>query len=97
MPESSPDKLHAHALKAERELEQLATGLARAGADPAAVKATTQMADVCRRLAAGIAKQGLAGRQSAPPEPQQPQQPPTMDTAANQLQAQLQARRAQQP
>lgn len=62
----STDQLHTHAIEAEKHLEQLATGLAEIGADPAAVKAISQMADVTRKIASGLAK---GGTQDEPEKP----------------------------
>lgn len=48
--------LHEVAVAAERNLEQLATGLAQAGADEKTVSAVTQMADVTREIVKALGK-----------------------------------------
>lgn len=85
-PEGSPAALHDHAIEAERHAEALATGLARISADPEAVKAVTQCADLMRQLAKGLAKQGLAGQEA---HAAAPAYPPTMDGATADLHQQL--------
>lgn len=64
------DSLHTHATVAEEAVEQLATGLAKAGADPAAVDTCTQMAGLLRKIATGLAKGGTPehGAAQAAPE-----------------------------
>lgn len=80
-------KLHDLALGAEKNLEALATGLAQNHADPGAVKAVSQMADVMRKILSAMGKQAQAEQ---PPAPR-----PTMDDAMNQT---MDAHRAaQQP
>jgi uncharacterized membrane protein YccC len=81
-------KLHDLCLGAEKNLEQLATALSQAGADPGAVKAVSQMADACRGLLKGMAQ---LAQQEQPPEPK----PHTMDTATSSMQQDLAARRGQ--
>lgn len=94
-----PTKLHSYALSAEKNLEALATGLAQLGGDEQAVKAVAKMADVCRQLAAGMAK--LAHHTPPPAQPEQPaqaqpaQQPQTMGTATDSMQQDLAAKRNQ--
>jgi uncharacterized membrane protein YccC len=77
-------KLHDLALGAEKNLEQLATALSQAGADPKAVKAVTQMADVCRGLLKGMAS--LAQKE-------QPPEQHTMGSATDSMQQDLAAQR----
>lgn len=60
---AATDQLHAHAMEAEKHLEQLATGIASVGADDNTVKAITQMADMCRQIAAKLAQ----GMKEEPP------------------------------
>lgn len=85
--------LHEHAIQAEKHLEQLATGLAAVGAPPEAVKSLAKMADVVRGLAQRL---GKPQQDQAPqPQPSQPQQRPTMQSATNDMQAELRARRQQ--
>lgn len=79
-------KLHDLCLGAEKNLEQLATALSQAGADPKAVKAVAQMADVCRQLLKGMAQ---LAQSEVPPEPK----PHTMDSATNSMQQDLAASR----
>lgn len=83
-------KLHDLCLGAEKNLEQLATALSQAGADPKAVKAVAQMADVCRQLLKGMAD---LAQKEAPPQPQAQAQPHTMDSATNSMQQDLAAQR----
>lgn len=82
----SAAKLHDSAVKAEKELEALATGLAQAGADPGAVKAVTQMADVVRKMVGMMAKQAQAEQPEAAK--------PTISSATDDMMA---ARPAAQP
>lgn len=92
MAEVTPEKLHQHAVAAEKHLEQLATGLGQAGAPDPAVKTVSQMADAVRKIV-----QSLAAAAQAQPAPEQEaapaQQPQTMDSATNDMQAELKARR----
>lgn len=74
--------LHDHALQAEQHLEALATGLAKAGADPAAIQTVTKMASVTRKLISALGKgQEETGDkeppadEEAPPEEDGPPQP----------------------
>lgn len=77
---ASTDKLHDHAVQAEKHAEALATGLAQVGADEAAVKTVTQCAEILRKIATALAKGGTSDDQ---PEPEA-QQPRTMDEAVDQ-------------
>ncbi len=85
-PSVTPEKLHEHALQAEKHLEQLATGLANAGADPAATKVVSQMADATRKIIKSLA----SAAQATQPEP-----PPGVDGATDDMQAELKAKRAE--
>ena len=91
--------LHDHAVQAEAHLEALATGLAKAGADDATIKAVSQMADVTRRIVKVLGQgQEQTGPQEPPapqPAPQQPQQPQTMDSATQSLHNDMRASAAQ--
>jgi len=84
-PEAS--KLHDHALQAEKHLEALATGLAQAHADPGAVKAVGQMAEVLRKILKSMASIAQAEQ---PPEPKH-----TMSSATDSLTADVRANRPQ--
>lgn len=71
--------LHAHAIKAEQELEALATGLGQAGADDNVVKTVTQCAGVARQVAAKLGERGAEQKDQAEQQPQpgqEPAQPP---------------------
>lgn len=78
-------KLHDLCLGAEKNLEGLATALGQAGADPKAVKAVSQMADVCRGLLKGM---NQLAQQEQPPEPKH-----TMASATDSMQQDLAASR----
>lgn len=88
MAEPTPEKLHGHAVAAEKHLEQLATGLASAGAPEGTVKTVSQMAEGVRSLVKALA----SAAQSAPA----PEQQPTMDTATDDMMAEAKARRGGQ-
>jgi hypothetical protein len=62
---------------AERHLEQVATGLAQAGAEDQVVKTFTQMADVARQLAVALGRGQEQTGDGEPPaaEPVAPQPP----------------------
>lgn len=84
--------LHTAAVNAEQNLEQLATGLAQAGADEATVQAVTKMAEVTRQLVKALgAGQEQTGDQ-APPAASSEQQPNTMDSATADLHNQMLSR-----
>lgn len=90
---ATPDQLHTYALNAERNLEQLATGLASVGAQDTAVKAISTMAHSCRQIAAQLAKGGTQdqnAQQPAQPAPDQQGPPRTMDEAAQRMQSRMQ-------
>lgn len=92
------NSLHSHAVKAEGELEQLATGLAQAGADQSTVQAVSKMAHVVRQIVQALGKGQEHTGDAAPPEQQPSQQPrPTMDSATNQLHQETQAAAASRP
>lgn len=82
---ASAKKLHDLCLGAEKNLEGLATALSQAGADPGAVKAVSQMADVCRKLLTGM---NQLAQQEQPPEPKH-----TMASATDSMQQDLSANR----
>jgi hypothetical protein len=86
---NTPQDLHGLAVAAEKNLEQIATGLGQAGAPPAVIKTVTQMAEACRQLMKGLA--GAA--QASPPPPAAGQPPATIDSATNDMTAQLRAKR----
>lgn len=85
MAEVTPEKLHGHAAEAEKHTEQLATGLASAGAPPETVKTVEQIAEALRT----IAKSLVSAAQNAPA----PEQEQTMDTATDDMMAEASARR----
>lgn len=70
------ESLHEHAVNAERSLEQLATGLAQAGAEDGVVKAFTQMADVTRQLVTALGKGQEQTADTEPPADEAVAQPP---------------------
>lgn len=90
-----------HAIQAEKHLEQLATGLADAGAAEETVKAVGQMADVVRKIVSALGQgqettgdaEGPEGSQ--PPAEESPQgeaahgasQPRSFDEASRQMMA----------
>jgi hypothetical protein len=102
--------LHVLAVDAEKNLEQLATGLAQAGADQGTVQAVTKMAEVTRQivkaLGAGQSQTADAAPAAQPAPPSQPPpqagpaRPETMDSATAALhhsaQAAAHAQKAQQ-
>lgn len=77
-----PESVHDDAVEAEKCLEQLATSLGQLGADPKAVEAIGQMADVVRKIATGLAKT----LKEQPAEPAH-----TMDSAADEMMAERHA------
>lgn len=89
--------LHAEALKAEDALEQLATGLAKAGVDEKVVDLLTNAAKVARAVAAQLGKgQERTGDDEAPeeeaPAPEEEESArPTMQSATNDLHRDTQA------
>lgn len=78
---ASTEQLHTHAIEAEKHAEQLATGLGEMGADPGAVKAVSQCADLLRKISVALAK-GMKEEQPSEPEPAN--EPQTMDQALDQ-------------
>lgn len=82
--------LHSIAVNAEQSLEQLATGLAQAGADDNTVQAVTKMAEVTRQVVKALGAGQEQTADSAPPE-QQPQHH-TMDSATADLHNQMMSR-----
>lgn len=57
---ATTDQLHMYAITAEKNLEQLATGIATVGADDGTIKGISQMADACRQIAVKLAQGGNA-------------------------------------
>jgi excinuclease UvrABC ATPase subunit len=95
---SDPNTLHNHAVEACKHLEQLATGLSQQGADPAAIKTVTTMAEACRRLVKALASSARQAepKQSAAAAPAYPGDKPTIDSATNDMMNQARAQRAGQ-
>lgn len=77
--------LHELALNAEKNLEQLATGLASAGAGDQTVQAVSAMADATRKIAAALGKGQEQTGDGEPPA--QPEQPKSFDQASQQMMA----------
>lgn len=86
--------LHTHALQAENHLEQLATGLAKAGVDDSVLKAVQGWAQGARSIAEQLGKgqERTADDESAAPE--QPERH-TMQSATDSLHRDAQAAAAQ--
>jgi hypothetical protein len=80
--------LHELAVDGEKNLEQLATGLAQAGANPETVQAVEQMADVLREIVKALGKGQEA---TADEEPAAPEGPASFDQAAAETQQAMQA------
>lgn len=76
--------IHTHAVEAEKNVEQVCTLLGQAGADPTAVDTCTKIADVLRRIAAGVAQGGTPAHGAAQATP--PVQH-TMSTATDAMMA----------
>lgn len=102
------ESLQTYAVEAERNLEALATGLAKAGVDDSTVQGISRMADVVRKvvLALGKGQERTADDEAPEREPaeepapetvaQQPQERrPTMDSATADLYRDAQAKAAQ--
>jgi hypothetical protein len=90
---AQPPDLHTLAVDAQHSVEQLATGLGQAQADPGAIKAVSNMAGVLGKivkvLGSGQAEQPA---QAAPAqEAQPPAGPQTMDSATAALHHSAQA------
>lgn len=83
--------LHSIAVNAEQSLEQLATGLAQAGADDNTVQAVTKMAEVTRQVVKALGAGQEQTADSHPPVEQQPQHH-TMDSATADLHNQMMSR-----
>lgn len=83
-------QLHDVALDAEKNLEELSTGLAQAGADEKTIQAVTNMADVTRKIIQALGKGQETTGDAEPPAPEQPQ---TMAGAEQGLVQDLAARR----
>jgi hypothetical protein len=100
MPDPAAGKasLHEHAVQAEEHLEQLATGLAQAGADPETVDVVSKMAGVTRKLVKALGKGQEVTGDAEPPERQpEPQPRQTMDSAAAGVAADMQRSAQQRP
>ena len=76
------EQLHDVSIQAEKLIEQLATGLGQIGAAPDAIQAVSQMAEILRKIATGLAKSMKA-------EPAE--QPHTMDSATDEMMAERRA------
>lgn len=89
----SASSLHEHAVQAEAHLEQLATGLAKAGADEGTIQAVSQMADVTRKIVTALGKgqEATGDEEPAAPPPEREPQRHTMDSAAAGLHQDMQA------
>lgn len=89
----SAASLHDHALQAEKHLEQLATGLSKAGADEGTIQTVTKMADVARKIVSALgAGQEHTSDTEPPAEPAPaPAQPHTMASATDALHKDMQA------
>ena len=83
-PAGAPDteKLYHLCQQAEKDLEQIATGLGQIGAAPEAVKTISQMADVVRKICTELAR-GMKHE----PAPGQDGAPHTMDSATEAMMA----------
>lgn len=79
---SPANDLHDLALSAEQNLEQLATGLAGAQADPNAVKAVTQMASVLRKIVSALGGGGAADAEDTKEAPETPGEAPDTEDVA---------------
>lgn len=92
-PAGAPDtsKLYALCQQAEKNLEQIATGLGQIGAAPQAVRTISQMADVLRKICSGLA-QNLKHE----PAPGQNGAPHTMASATEAMMADHRAATAAQ-
>ena len=92
--------LHEYAVKAEENLEALATGLAQAGADEGTVQAVSQMASVTRKLVKVLGKgQEATGDDEAPEdeeEVEEESQPRSFDDASRQMTDEVRAKREQE-
>lgn len=86
--------LHEHAVQAEKHLEQLATGLAKAGMDDGVVQTVTKMADVTRKIVSALGKGQENTGDEEPPAPAEPPRPRTTAEAAGQMQDEMRARAA---
>jgi hypothetical protein len=89
------DSLHEHAVQAESHLEQLATGLAKAGAADPVVKSVTQMASITRKIVSALGKGQEHTADTQPPAPQPDGQPRTIGSATDELHQEAQAQAAQ--
>jgi hypothetical protein len=85
------NSLHTHAVQAEEHLEQLATGLAQAGASEAVVKTVSQVAGVVRKIVTALGKGQEQTGDNEPPTPQPDGRPRTIGDATNELHQEAQA------
>lgn len=86
VPDKDPTNLHDLAVDAQTDIQKLATGLAHAGAAPAAVAQLTKMSDILSQVVKALAEgpplgQGAPGAEQPPPGPAAPQQPPAPPAA----------------
>jgi hypothetical protein len=84
-------QLHDVAVDANKNLEELATGLAQAGADEKTIQAVSQMSEVTRKIIKALGKGQETTGDAEPPE--DVQQPQTMAQAEQGFQQDLAARR----
>lgn len=82
--------LHTHALQAENHLEQLATGLAKAGVDDRVLDAVKSWATGARSIAEQLGRGQERTADNEPPEPQ-PEKRQTMQSATEELHRDAQA------
>jgi len=66
---AEPSSLHEHAVQAENHLEQLATGLAKAGAEDDVLQTVTKMAEVARKIVMALGKGQEETGDEEPPAP----------------------------
>lgn len=67
---AEPSSLHEHAVQAENHLEQLATGLAKAGAEDDVLQTVTKMAEVARKIVTALGKGQEETGDAEPPAPE---------------------------
>lgn len=92
-PQAAPTAdLHEVAAAACKDLQELATGLAQAGASQPTVEAVKQMYDVCHQILTALGKgQSQTADEEGPAEDQAPsEEPETMDQAAAQTHQMMQ-------
>jgi hypothetical protein len=91
---AQPSDLHTLAVDAQHSVEQLATGLGQAQADPGAIKAVSNMAGVLGKIVKVLGSgQAAQPAQAAPAQDAQPAPagPQTMDSATAALHHSAQA------